>query len=131
MKALRKLGVLLTLTCILVVSIGKSVVQAKETRMVSIYSSSASLTIASDGTATIEASVMGKVGVTSTSVVATLQRETSSGWDDVATWEESNASRRTTISETYQVSRGTYRVVATVTADGETATKTSTTETYR
>lgn len=130
MKALRKLGVLLTLTCILVVSIGKSVVQAKETRMVSIYSSSASLTIASDGTATIEASVMGKVGVTSTSVVATLQRETSSGWDDVATWEDSNTSRRTTISETYQVSRGTYRVVATVTADGETATKTSTTEIY-
>jgi len=57
MKALRKSGVLLTLTCILVVSIGMTVVQAKETRMVSIYSSSASLTIASDGTATIEVSV--------------------------------------------------------------------------
>ncbi|MBE5948589.1 MAG: hypothetical protein E7261_06105 [Lachnospiraceae bacterium] len=130
MKAVRKLGVLLILTCILIVSTGMTVVHANEMRSVSIYSKSATLTIASDGTATVKASVMGKVGVTSTSVVATLQRETSSGWDDVVTWEASNASRRTTISETYQVSRGTYRVVATVTADSESMTVTSTTETY-
>ncbi len=130
MKALKKLGILLTLTCILVVSMGMTVVQANQARTVSIASQDVSLSISSNGVATVGARVMGKVGVTSTSVVATLQRETSSGWEDVATWEDSNASRRTTISETYQVSRGTYRVVATVTADGESATITSTIETY-
>lgn len=130
MKTLRKLGVLLTLTCVLVVSIGMTVVQANGARSVSISTSSAALTIASDGTATVKASVIGKVGVTSTSVVATLQRETSSGWEDVATWEVSSTSRIAKVSETYQVSSGTYRVVATVTADSESKTVTSTTETY-
>lgn len=105
--------------------------QAVEPRMTSIFSYSTELSISSDGTATITGIVRGKAGVTSTYVKVTLQKSESGKWVDVKSWEDSSGSRSATVSETYQVSSGTYRVIMTCSADAETKTLTSSEKTYR
>ena len=60
----------------------------------------------------------------------TLQQKVSGNWVDVKFWEDSNSTRSTTVAETYEVSRGTFRVTMTCSADGETKTLTSAERTY-
>ena len=74
--------------------------------------------------------VRGKSGVTSTYVKVTLQKSESGSWKDVKSWEDSNNTRSTTIAETYQVSKGEYRVTMTCSANTETKTATSASRTY-
>ena len=88
------------------------------------------LSISSDGSASITGLVRGKTGVTSTYVKVILQKKVSGVWIDVESWEDSSNTRSTTIAETYQISRGTYRVSMTCSADGETKTATSAERTY-
>lgn len=104
--------------------------QTVEPRMTYIFSYSTELSISSNGVATITGMVRGKSGVTSTYVKVTLQKSESGEWLDVESWEDSSDTRSVTIAETYQVSRGTYRVVMTCSANSETKTITSAERTY-
>ncbi len=88
------------------------------------------LSISGGGVASISGFVRGKSGVTNTYVKVTLQKSVSSEWADGESWEESNDTRSTSVAETYQVSCGTYRVVMTCSADGETETAISAERTY-
>lgn len=98
--------------------------------MTYIYSYSTELSISSDGVATVTGMIRGKSGVTSTYVEVTLQKSESGKWVDVESWEDSSSTRSVTVVETYQVSRGTYRVTMTCSANGETKTATSAERTY-
>lgn len=111
-------------------------VHAKETnvqiepRMTNIHAYGTELTISSDGVASVSGFVRGKSGVTSTYVEVTLQKSVSGEWIDVESWECPSSTRNASVSETYQVSRGTYKVTMTCSADGETKTATSAERTY-
>lgn len=101
-----------------------------EPRMTYISAYSTDLSISDSGAATITGLVRGKTGVSNTYVKVTLQKKISGNWDDIESWEESNSGRSTTISEVYQVSKGTYRVVMNCSANTESKTVTSVTRTY-
>lgn len=106
-------------------------VQAKTgERMESIASYSANLSISSSGNASISAYVNGKSGVSYTYVKAVLQKKTSSGWQEVESWKTSSNGRSAAIAESYQVSKGTYRVVASFIADSESKSMTTASKTY-
>ncbi len=105
-------------------------VQTVEPRMTYIYSYSTDVSISSDGVATITGMVRGKSGVTNTYVKVTLQKCESGNWKDVKSWEDSNSTRSTTVAETYQVSKGEYRVTMTCSANSETKTAVSASRTY-
>lgn len=101
-----------------------------EPRMTYISTYSTDLSISDGGAATITGLVRGKTGVTNTYVKVTLQKSISGNWNDIESWEKSNNGRSTTISEVYQVSKGTYRVVMNCSANTESKTVTSVTRTY-
>ena len=101
-----------------------------ESRMTYISSYETKLSISDSGSASVFGQVKGKTGVTDSYVKVTLQQSVSGAWVDVESWEASSDSRIATVSETYQVSRGTYRTVMTCSANGETKTQTSVTRTY-
>lgn len=113
------------------VSEAKEVPAQIEPRMTYIYQYRANLSISDSGVATIYGAVHGKEGVTYTYAKVTLQIWVSNKWVDVKSWEESNNSTSTIISETYQLSSiGTYKVVMTCTANSESATTYSDNVTY-
>lgn len=101
-----------------------------EPRMRYISTYSTDLSISDGGAATITGLVRGKTGVTNTYVKVTLQKSISGNWNDIESWEKSNNGRSATISEVYQVSKGTYRVVMNCSANTESKTVTSVTRTY-
>lgn len=101
-----------------------------EPRMTYISTYSTDLSISDGGAATITGLVRGKTGVTNTYVKVTLQKSISGNWNDIESWEKSNNGRSATISEVYQVSKGTYRVVMNCSANTESKTVTSVTRTY-
>ncbi len=105
-------------------------VEAVEPRMTYIISYSSDLYISDSGEASITGYVRGKGDVTSTYVSATLQRKSGNDWIDVESWEDSSTKNSLSIMETYSVSRGTYRLVVTVTANTETKTAISNEKTY-
>lgn len=105
-------------------------VEAVEPRMTYITSYSSDLYISDSGEASITGYVRGKSDVTSTYVSATLQRKSGNDWIDVESWEDSSTKSSLSIMETYSVSRGTYRLVVTVTANTETKTAISDEKTY-
>ena len=96
--------------------------EAVEPRMTYIISYSSDLYISDSGEASITGYVRGKSDVTSTYVSATLQRKSGNDWIDVESWEDSSTKNSLSVMETYSVSRGTYRLVVTVTANTETKT---------
>lgn len=135
MKRLCRLAVIciFMLFCEMVVPVSVHAAETNvqiDSRMTSISTYSTELSISSDGSASITGFVRGKTGVTSTYVKVTLQKKVSGVWIDVESWEDSSNTRSTTITETYQISRGTYRVSMTCSADGETKTATSAERTY-
>ncbi len=99
-------------------------------RMLYINNWDTGLSISDRGTATVSGYVEGVSGVSSTSVKLTLQKYESGSWVAVKSWEKTSNARTTSISETYQVSKGTYRVVMGCRANSETYTVTSGTKTY-
>lgn len=99
-------------------------------RMVSNATYTVSLNISGNGMASIYGKVTGKAGVTSTYAKATLQRYESGSWVDVETWEDSNNGRISVISESYQVSHGSYRVILECRADSECRSIASSTKMY-
>lgn len=101
-----------------------------EPRLAYISAYNVQLSISDTGIATITGSVTGKTGVTHTSVKVTLQKSVSGTWTDVESWEASSDSRKTSVDTTYQVSRGTYRLVMTCSANGESTSATSASKTY-
>ncbi|MBQ7944956.1 MAG: hypothetical protein IJ326_12965 [Lachnospiraceae bacterium] len=99
-------------------------------RMLYINNWDTGLSISDSGIATVSGYVEGVSGVSSTSVKLTLQKNVSGSWVAVKSWEKTSSSRTASISESYQVSKGTYRVVMTCRANSETKTVTSGTKTY-
>lgn len=81
-------------------------------------------------TASVLAKVQGKDGTSNVSMVAVLQRQRGSSWVNVKTWEKSSASKSVRLQEVYPISSGTYRVMLTGTADGESTTVYSAVVTY-
>lgn len=101
-----------------------------EPRMTYISTYNVQLSISDNGIATIMGTVTGRIGVTQTSVKVTLQKSVSGTWTDVESWEASSDSRKASVDTTYQVSRGTYRVTMTCSANSESTSATSATKTY-
>lgn len=105
-------------------------------RMTYIYEASSSININTSGTATVKASVTGYNGTTTNvSLVTNLQQYKNGSWVTIKTFNSSSASYRTSLSDTYSVSKGySYRVQTTVKAysgsDVETRTVTSSTANY-
>ena len=135
MKKLCRMAVICIcmLLCGLAFSVSSQAKEANariEPRIAKIYTYSTELSISGGGVASISGFVRGKSGVTSTYVKVTLQKSVSGEWVDVESWEESNDTRSTSVTETYQVSHGTHRVIMTCSADGETETATSAERTY-
>ena len=114
----------------LVAAIPAIMTEAAESRMTYIISYSADLYISDSGEASITGYVRGKSDVTSTYVSATLQKKSGNAWIDVEFWEDSSTEKNLSIVETYSVSRGTYRLVVTVSANTETKTAISGERTY-
>jgi hypothetical protein len=75
-----------------------------------INNASSSLTISTDGTATVESYVQRTSAGTYIYLSATLQRYTNGSWTYVDGWIQSTAEVAAYISETCDVSAGTYRV---------------------
>jgi hypothetical protein len=136
MSKIIKMRKQLVIMCLIIVTTSQIIVYAHDgenndkERMASISSYNASFTISNNGIASIDATVIGKSGVKNTYVKAVLQRETTSGWKEVETWEKESQTLLARIEETYQVSSGTYRIVATFTADSETKSMTTASKTY-
>ncbi|MER0285996.1 hypothetical protein ABRY17_19005 [Clostridioides difficile] len=88
-------------------------------RMSYIKSGSCTLTI-SNGIATIRSTVEGKVNVKSTSIVVRLQKSDNNGktWSTLNTWSTSGK-QSCSISKKQKISKGYYRVYATVKANSE------------
>lgn len=67
----------------------------------------------------------------SISTTMTLQRQSGSSWSDVASWYDSTTGSGLSLSKNYVAgTRGTYRVRAVYTVNGETITTYSNTKTY-
>ncbi len=98
--------------------------------MVYIALYSGELEISSTGLATCMGEVQGKSGVTSTYVKVALQKYINGDWHNYKIWQETNARSYTIVSETYQVMPGTYRVEMTCSANTETKTYTTPSQTY-
>ena len=89
---------------------------------------SAELRISDTGKATIQAFVLSNN--TSNYIKATLQKKSGNSWINVKSWEISEHGSCTSVTETYSVSKGTYRVKATIKANSETVHATSASKTY-
>lgn len=95
---------------------------------ISLYSGE--LEISSSGLATCIGEVRGKNNVTTTSVTVKLQRYINGDWYNYKIWSETNQDIITVIAETYQVMPGTYRVEMTCSANTETKTYITPSQTY-
>lgn len=101
-----------------------------------ISQANASLYIDSNGVATVKSSVYGYQGITTrVEISANLQQYKGSQWVTIKTFTAENDSHRTSLSNTYSVTKGySYRVQATIKAYNsssvETRTVTSSEATY-
>ncbi len=96
--------------------------------MTYITSYDVSLVISSTGKASVMAFVLSNN--TSNYVRVTLQKKSKNGWEGIKSWETSGQGSYTSISETYFVTRGTYRVTAMIKANSETIHVESVSRTY-
>lgn len=134
-KKIRKGISLACCLCIVAAQTPAVTVQAKvpeqaQPFMESIASYSADLAISDNGIASVTAYVIAKGNATSTYVKATLQKKSENGWLDVKSWKNTGNGGYTGVIKTYPVSRGKYRVIATIKADSETRNVTTVTRTY-
>lgn len=136
-KLIRQLTGIAACVCMLlcggtlpITAVAKEMDTQIEPRLTYISTYNVQLSISDNGTATIMGTVTGRIGVTQTSVKVTLQKSVSGTWTNVESWEASSDSRSASVNTTYQVSRGTYRVTMTCSANGESESTTSETKTY-
>ena len=136
-KWIRKLAGIVVCVCMLICGGASPITAAAEEtdvqiepRLAYISTYNVQLSISDTGVATIKGMVTGRMGVTHTSVKVTLQKSVSGTWTDVESWEASSDSRKASIDTTYQVSRGTYQLVMTCSANGESTSATSASKTY-
>ena len=99
-------------------------------RMAYISAYGTELTISKSGQASVTGFVRGKSGVDNAYVKVTLQKKVSGTWTNVKSWDKSSAGRNASIAETYSVSKGTYRVYASIKAGTESKNITSAERTY-
>ncbi len=103
-------------------------------RYVYVNKASSTLSISSNGTASINGYVQKTPSGTSIQLTSTLQRYSSGSWATVASWSTTSASSSASISQIYTVYSGTYRVATSYSVSGpngtESGTVYSTTETY-
>lgn len=99
-------------------------------RMTDIMACKVELSINSSGLASVTAFVIAKSDDASVYVTATLQRYVSGRWENVKIWEDSKVGLKASVVETYQVARGTYRVVMNCGANTEHKSFTSAERTY-
>lgn len=127
MNYLKRIGKLVAI-CICVACVGIMPITAHtmevsenqiQPRMDYISSYGTELTISSSGEASVTGFVRGKTVVTNAYVKVTLQKKVSGSWTYVQSWETSGSGRNATVLETYSVSKGTYRVVASIKAGTE------------
>lgn len=134
-KKIRKGITLACLLCAITAQAAPMLIQAKvpeqaQPLMTYITSYSADLTISGDGIANVAAYVVSKSNASSAYVKATLQKKSGNNWVDVKSWHNTGNSGYTGVIETYSVSKGTYRVTASIKVDSETKNVTSAARTY-
>ncbi len=85
----------------------------------------------SNGKVNISASVVGKSGVTKTSIITKLQELKSGRWVDLKTSSKKTGGKTCSVTNSYSVTKGhTYRGVAIITAGNESKTLISTSQKY-
>ena len=109
------LGVLLLLTVSTPGALAMGETSAAPESVVSIQyvyinQASTSLSISAGGTATVYGFVQKTPAGKSIYLSSTLQRNSNGTWSNVKSWSASSTSSSASILETYQVSKGTYRV---------------------
>ena len=109
------LGVLLLLTVSTPGALAMGETSAAPESVVSIQyvyinQASTSLSISAGGTATVYGFVQKTPAGKYIYLSSTLQRNSNGTWSDVTSWSASSTSSSASILETYQVSKGTYRV---------------------
>lgn len=83
----------------------------------------------SNGNAECTSSIDGNSKVTSTKITMILQKLSSGSWINVATF-NATGGNSCELERTYKISRGTYRLYCTFTANSETVTKKTASKTY-
>lgn len=91
------------------------------TRMAYILSYNTDLTISNTGSANVTGYVRGKSGVNNAYVSVSLQKFVSvyDSWKTVKSWQDDSGSRNASVSESYSVGTGTYRLATYVRAGTE------------
>ncbi|MCC0785094.1 hypothetical protein IR152_19030 [Clostridioides sp. ES-S-0108-01] len=85
----------------------------------------------SNGKANVNASVVGKSGVTKTSIVTKLQELKGGSWVNLKTSTKKTGGKTCSVLNSYSVTKGyTYRAVAIITAENESKTLISTSQKY-
>jgi predicted HNH restriction endonuclease len=85
----------------------------------SIYYNKASSTLSiSQGTATIKGYVQRTQSAETIQLTTTLESYSNGSWSAVQSWSVYTSDLSASVNETYQVSRGTYRVCSTFTVSG-------------
>lgn len=97
--------------------------------MTYISSYGCNFTISSSGVTSLSGYIKGKPGVDDAYVLVTLQKQVSGGWSNVTSWDDQGG-RNASVSETYNVSRGTYRIEVYCSAGTESKTFDSASKTY-
>lgn len=108
-----------------ITSFAQTISNSNSPKMTNINSHGVNLSISETGSASIYGYIYAQPSVTSTSIRITLQRNILGIWFDVTSWNSSSEATYLTISKTYQVSHGKYRVVMNCSADSETQSSTS------
>lgn len=93
---------------------------------VNVDKATSTLSISSNGQATIKGIVEKTESGTKIYLTSTLQRSKNSSWEDIQSWSTSSTSSAALISEKYTVSKGKYRVVMNFTVYGVGGTESGT-----
>lgn len=109
------LSILLVFSASMPAALAAEETSAKQESLVSIQyvyinQANTSLTISTSGTATVYGYVQRTPSGKSIQLTSTLQRYSNGSWSNVKSWSKSSTSSSATISETYPVTNGTYRV---------------------
>lgn len=133
------IGILLSVLVFTVLNISKMDVHAAEVEepiwegpvdpMMYISSYGCNFTISSSGVASVSGYIKGKSGVDDAYVLVTLQKQVYGGWSNITSWDDQGG-RNASVSETYNVSSGTYRIEVYCSAGTESKVFDSASKTY-
>ncbi|EIS9447439.1 TPA: hypothetical protein KNH77_003821 [Clostridioides difficile] len=96
-------------------SLQENIMTIQEPRYTNISKATSELSI-SGSNAIIKTTLLGKLGITKTTITSTLQKKVNNNWQTVDSWTVSKNDKLCTLSKTKSISKGTYRVSSVVIA---------------